>query len=91
MPNRSTISQLPLSLNDWVLSFNDDVQTDVVYVDFAKAFDMVCQSELLVKLQAYGIVGCLLKWFRSFLIGRKFGVLVGACMSSPCVVRSGLP
>ena len=50
----------------------------LVYVDFAKVFDMVCPRRLQLKLQAYGISGALLNWLTDFLRGRSFGIKVGS-------------
>ena len=46
-------------------------ETDIIYLDFAKAFDSVCHRRLLWKLQHYGVSGPLLKWFENYLTGRK--------------------
>ena len=35
---------------DYFSAFNEDVQTEVVYIDFAKAFDIVCHRKLFVKI-----------------------------------------
>ena len=40
---------------------------DVVYMDFAKAFDKVCHRRLLVKLEECGIIGEVLKWLEDWL------------------------
>ena len=40
---------------------------DVVYLDFAKAFDKVPHKRLLSKLEAHGIMGKILKWIGSWL------------------------
>lgn len=37
----SCITQLLSCLNDWTESFDKHIQTDVIYMDFAKAFDSV--------------------------------------------------
>ena len=37
---------------------------DVIYLDFAKAFDKVCHKRLLVKLEAIGIGGKLIDWIK---------------------------
>jgi hypothetical protein len=65
--------------------------TDVVFLDFAKAFDSVPHERLLYKLEQYGIAGSLLTWFRNFLVGRQQRVVVRASCSSWSSVKSGLP
>ena len=35
----SCVSQLLLCLNDWSESYDKHIQTDIIYMDFAKAFD----------------------------------------------------
>ena len=49
---------------------------DVVYLDFAKAFDSGPHQRLLRKLEAYGIGGNLLAWIRAFLVGRRQRVVI---------------
>ena len=44
---------------------------DVVYTDFAKAFDKVSHRKLIHKLEAYGVKGAMLGWIVAFLKGRK--------------------
>ena len=60
-------------------------------MDFAKAFDSVCHRRLLWKLQFYSISGPLLKWFESYLIGRKQMVEINGSFSSWAYVKSGVP
>jgi len=43
-------------------------KVDMVYLDFAKAFDSVLHRRLLFKLQQYGITGPLLDWIVFSLI-----------------------
>ena len=50
--------------------------TDVVYLDFQKAFDTVPHKRLMVKLQAYDISGVILNWTNAFLNGRTQRVIV---------------
>ena len=45
----------------------------------------------MLKLQAYGINGQLLKWFESFLTGRRQCVKVNSALSSWTQVSSGVP
>ena len=88
---RSTLSQL-LSHFDKILKGlekGDDV--NVVYLDFAKAFDKVDHGVVLKKLKSLGIRGRLGRWIHCFLTGRTQKVVVGGESSSIKVVISGVP
>ena len=39
LSGKSTLSQILLSIRDWAETFIAGFQTDVVYIDFQKAFD----------------------------------------------------
>ena len=93
LPNRSTVTSLLESLNSWTKSFDDALGpgVDVLYVDFAKAFDTVPLKRLLVKLECVGIRGKLLKWFSCFLLHRKQRVLLNGHPSQWRGVSSGIP
>lgn len=58
---------------------------DVVFMDFAKAFDAVH------KLSAYGIIGHTLKWLESFLKNCRQKVVLAEFSSEWKEVRSGIP
>ena len=62
-----------------------------IYLDIAKAFDLVDLSLLVKKLNKAEVRGSLLKWIMSFLKDRKQCVRVGNSLSSPRQVRSGVP
>lgn len=64
---------------------------DMIYLDFAKAFDTVPHRRLLVKLEGYGVGGELLRWIEQFLVGRRQRVGVAGDMSSWSSVLSGVP
>jgi hypothetical protein len=64
---------------------------DIIFLDFAKAFDTVAHKRLLHKLNAYGISGPLLNWIRAFLANRKQRVVLGESKSSWSAVTSGVP
>ena len=53
LKKRSTLSNLLYSIRHWLSSLNSGKSTDVIYVDFAKAFDSVSHTELLHKLMWY--------------------------------------
>ena len=67
----SCTSQLLEVLQNIGVKLDKGHETDIIYLDFAKAFDSVCHRRLLWKLQHYGVSGPLLKWFENYLIGRK--------------------
>jgi len=64
---------------------------DLIYLDFAKAFDKVPHKRLAKKLQACGIEGCLLNWVTNWLKGRRQQVRVMGKNSSWIDVTSGVP
>jgi hypothetical protein len=53
---------------------------DCVYLDFEKAFDKVDHDKLLIKLQQYGIKGCLLRWIQSWLEERTQSVVLNGAI-----------
>ena len=90
-PRHSTTQQLLLFLNKIHDSLTAHSQTDVIYLDFKKAFDSVSHNELLVKLWSFGITGNLWKWFQSYLSCRSQRVILNHCLSDPLPVLSGVP
>ena len=90
-PDRSTSTNLVL-LNDYLFTHLDKlVQVDVVYTDFAKAFDRVNHSVLLRKLRNFGISGSFYDWLSSYLSGRSYVVKIGSHTSSSYTATSGVP
>ena len=88
---RSCETQLLLTYNDIVSGVDKGDQMDILVLDFAKAFDKVAHKRLLHKLNHYGVRGQLLKWIRSFLVGRSQCVVVDGARSSDANVDSGVP
>lgn len=84
-------SQLILTTNDLVQSLDHRSQTDMIIMDFSKAFDTVPHNRLLCKLQNYGIKGHTLTWISNFLKLRKQRVVVGGDFSDWVDVISGVP
>ena len=88
--NRSCLSQL-LSHYETILRLIEEGQgTDVIYLDFSKAFDKVDFGILLSKLKKFGIGGSIAKWIYSFLTNRIQRVLVNGFFSIPIIVESGV-
>ena len=52
---------------------------DVIYLDFQKAFDKVPHKRLLMKLEAYGVRGCVSAWIANRLSGREQRVVLNNC------------
>jgi hypothetical protein len=68
-----------------------NVQTDVLYLDLAKAFDSVDHQILLKKLKSYGVTGQLHNWFADYLKDRSQRVVVDGVASQWAPVTSGVP
>ena len=63
-------SQLLITTDEFIQNFESKTQTDVVVLDFSKAFDVVPHQRLLHKLDHYGIRGTTLNWIQNFLTNR---------------------
>ena len=88
MKGRSTLQQLLIFLKD---IYEHKTQTDVIYLDFSKAFDRVPHNELLLKLWQIGITGNLWWWFKSYLYNRYQCVRLNGSYSTLLPVLSGVP
>ena len=64
---------------------------DVIYLDFAKAFDKVPHLRLLQKLECCGITGNTLNWIGCWLTDRKQRVVLNGKESNWLPVTSGVP
>ena len=89
--HRSCVTQLLEVMNDLSSLTEQKLDFDILYLDFAKAFDTVPHQRLLNKLKAYGIEGDLLNWISSFLSNRTQRVRVNKSFSEYKTVDSGIP
>ncbi len=64
---------------------------DIIYLDFAKAFDKVPHKRLMRKLRAHGVTGHLLEWVKSWLANHRQRVVLNRKFSSWADVLSGVP
>ena len=62
-----------------------------IFIDLQKAFDTVNHRILLSTLEHYGVRGCALEWFRSYLSDRKQYVSVNGSNSDLLSITCGVP
>ena len=91
LKGKSTCSQMLNFTDELGKSLDCSSQTDVIYLDFSKAFDSVSHNYLLYKLKLFGIAGNLLKWLESYLLNRFQRVVVAGGTSDWLPVNSGVP
>ena len=87
----STVTQLITSVNDWSTTLEHRGQSDVILLDFSKAFDRVSHHHLSAKLNYYGIRGSTLFWINAFLSNRFQAVSVNGRHSTWVEVTWGVP
>ena len=87
-----SIDHALVSLTEAVRSTLDNKRLGCgIFIDLQKAFDTVNHRILLSKLEHYGIRGCALEWFRSYLSDRKQYVSVNGSNSNLLSVTCGVP
>ena len=91
IPGDSTVSQLICIYNDLCSSFDKGITTQAVHLDICKAFDRVWHRGLLSKLEAVGIRGKLLSWFRDYLSCRMQATVIKGEKSDFKSVSAGVP
>ena len=84
-------SQLIITINDLTKNLDNNTQTDLFILDFAKAFDTVPHERLLEKLHYYGIRGKIYHWIRTWLKQRTQTVVIDGVNSDSAPVLSGVP
>ena len=89
--SHSTLSQLTEHLEEVASSLEVGGLVDVIYLDFAKAFDKVDFGVLMHCLQKLGVRGKLGEWLWSFLCNRKQYVHADGQDSKVNNVISGVP
>ena len=88
---RSCLSQLLDHLDHVLNAMEDKKNFDVIYTDFAKAFDKCDHGIIAHKLKKFGILGKIGRWIYYFLSHRLQRVVVGNCKSAPSTDKSSLP
>ena len=88
---RSTVLQLMHVLDKWTESIDKGHSSDVIYMDYQKAFDTVSHRRLVGKLASYGIKGEVLRWVEAFLNDRRQRLIVNGKSSEWTNLTSGIP
>ena len=78
---RSTTTNLLEAVNIWSEALSHNVPVDVIFLDYAKAFDTVPHIRLGNQIETFGISGNLLAWIKAFLTWRRQGVVVNPALS----------
>ena len=88
---RSYLSQL-LEHCDTILNYlQAGANVDVIYLDFAKAFDKVDFGIVFQKVKKLGIDSKIYEFMKAFLTDRRQSVVVNGIKSTPTPVISGVP
>ena len=91
LDRRSCETQLLQLIEDLARNMTEGKQTDLILLDFSKAFDKVNHLKLLYKLQVHRVQGKTLGWIESFLVGRSQTVVLDGESSDKLPVLSGVP
>ena len=91
MPGKSCATNLCQFMDKVTKAVDEGKAVDIVYLDFAKAFDKVPRQRLVRKLRAKGVEEDTVTWIESWLSGRTQKVRIKGQLSSSCDVESGVP
>lgn len=89
LPGRGTDLAIEKHISRIVTSFDKQMYTIAVYLDFQKAFDMLDINVLITKFKKYGIGGLALSWLESFCKGRRQAVRIDKYISSTLELQFG--
>ena len=88
---RSCETQLIQLVEDLARNLTSGKLSDLILLDFSKAYDKVIHLKLLYKLQVHGVQGKTLGWIESFVIGRTQCVVLDGDTSTKLPGSSGVP
>ena len=92
LPGKSCTTQLVSVVDSISRSISSQNEVDMIYFDFAKAFDSVCHDLILYKLKhLFKIDGLLLNFIKAYLQDRTQRVLINGSCSDTLPVHSGVP
>ena len=91
LKRHSTQTGLHRVIDDWLENVNDCAITSAYLLGISKCFDSTNHTILLKKLEMYGITSTELKWFSSYLKGRKQVVKFHQVTSEFCDITCRVP
>jgi hypothetical protein len=91
MAKKSCTTNLLEFLEKLTRAVDENESIDVVFLDFAKAFDKVPHKRLMAQLRAHGVGGKVLMWIGKWLGERRQNVVLNGASSSWENVLSGVP
>lgn len=91
VPGKSCATNLESYLEKITEAIERGDSVDVIYLDFAQAFDKVPTRRLLRKVWNHGIRGKLHSWIAAWLKDRKQRVVLNGVLSEWLAVLSGVP
>ena len=91
IPGDSTVNQLTYLYNTFCQALDVGKEVRVVFCDISKAFDRVWHAGLLLKLEAAGVTGEVLTWFKSYLPNRKQRVVLPGAVSDWLFLNARVP
>jgi hypothetical protein len=91
MPGKSCATNLTFFMDKVTIAVDEGKAVDIIYLDFAKAFDKVPRQRLLNKLRAKGVDVNIVNWIENWLSNRNQKVCIQGEKSEDCNVDSGVP
>lgn len=87
----STVTQLASVVHSFASILDKPGQIDVIFLDYRKAFDLVCHHKLIEKLEIIKLPPYLISWISAYLTKRTQFVSISDCPSDEAPVTSGVP
>ena len=91
MPGRSCLTNLLTYMEGVTRMLDEGKNGDIIYLDFAKAFDKVPHHRLIGKVASTGVEGRVKGCIQHWLEGRKQRVVINGRYSDWTDVSSGVP
>ena len=85
------VSQLTFLYYTFCEALDAGKEIRAVFCDISKAFDRVWHAGLVYKLEAAGVTGAVLIWFRNYLSDRRQRVVLPNGSSDGSYIRVGVP